>query len=182
MSLGSVMGCESIRARMEKYTGSDNYLYPGPPSDKADAMQKAFTFREILIEAVRHNRSMWEDGELNLTAIARYYQAHGAEMTQPNLHRLVKGTQKPGEKAVAATHKAFGIPKYLVRGEPVSAEMDELLTSYRLSTVLLAKRLESLPKDQYEAIAHQVDVMYEAQRQFRLDNPKVTSIDRRRPA
>lgn len=141
---------------------------------------RTFKFREILSEAVRHNPLLWKDGELNLYAIVRYYQEHGEEVSQPNLHRLVKGTQKPGDKMVDATFKVFGVPKHIIRGEPVSAEMEELLTQYRLSTLLLAKKIEALPRDAYEALARQVDVMYDAQRQIRLTDSKVTPIDRRR--
>lgn len=119
---------------------------------------------------------------MNLTAIARFYKERGAPVTQPNLHRLCKGTQRPGEAVVDATHRVFGIPKYLIRGEPVSVEMEDLLTHYRLSTLLLAKKLESLPRDQYEALARQVDVLVEQQKAIHaaIGDTKVTPIDKRR--
>lgn len=60
--------------------------------------------------------------------------------------------------------------------------MEDLLTQYRLSTLLLAKKLESLPRDQYEAIARQIDVMTEQQKHLRqtLHDHNVTPIDKNR--
>lgn len=146
-------------------------------------MKRVYTFREILSDAVRHNPTLWHDGKLNLRAIADYCKKRGSPITQPNLHRLCEGGQTPGEKYVQAIHQVFGVPKYLLRGEPVSTELDEFMTANKLSlsTLLLAKRIESLPREAYEAVTRQVDVMYDAQRQLRLtSDPKVTPIDRRR--
>lgn len=144
--------------------------------------QRFFKFRELLSEALRHDPSLWKDGELNLTALARLYKDRGAPISQPNLYRLCNSNQKPGERVVEATYKVFGIPKNIIRGEPVSAEMEDLLTQYRLSTLLLAKKLESLPRDQYEAIARQIDVMTEQQKHLRqtLHDHNVTPIDKNR--
>lgn len=162
-------------------TVPNKYLLGAVPISNPDPMPTIFKFREILEESVRHNPDLWIDGELNLTAIAEFCKRRGYPVTQPNLHRLVKGQQLPGEKYVLAIHKVFGVPKNLLRGEPVSAELDEVLADYRLSTLLLAKKIEALPRDAYEALARQVDIMYDSQRQLRLTtDSKVTPIDRRR--
>lgn len=147
-------------------------------------MARKFTFKELLEAAARSHASLWtSDGRLNLGAVARYYEAKGYPVTQPTLHRTCKGQTRPREETLEATYQVFGIPKHLLRGEPASAEMEELLSHYPISTILLAKRLESLPKEAYHAIAEQIEIMLAKEQQIKNaieSATNVTPIDRTR--
>jgi hypothetical protein len=60
------------------------------------------------------------------------------------------------------------------------ADVERLLTDCKLSTLLLAKRLESLPKDEYYAINERIDRVLEREERlkeaYRTGN--VTPLDR----
>lgn len=147
-------------------------------------MARRFTFKELLEAASKPHASLWSsDGRLNLGAVARYYAKKGHPVSQPTLHRTCTGKTDPREETIEATYQVFGIPKYLLRGEPVSAELDDLLLQYRVSTLLLAKKIESLPKEAYHAIVEQIEVMLAKEQQLAKAMEaagNVTPIDRTR--
>lgn len=65
----------------------------------------------------------------------------------------------------------------------MSAELDDLLLQYRVSTLLLAKKIESLPKEAYHAIVEQIEVMLAKEQQLAKAMEaagNVTPIDRTR--
>lgn len=144
-------------------------------------MSRTFTFREVLEAAAKPYPALWKsDGTLNSTALARYYKSKGHPVAQGTLHRLLHGKHKEVSKETAeATTAVFRVPKHLLRGEPVSSELEKLLTDYKLSTLLLAQKIESLPKDAYQSIVDHLNSLLEREerlKQLRPDN--VTPIDR----
>lgn len=139
------------------------------------------TFKELIEAAARQHRELWKgDGQLNLGAISRRTRDKGEYLSEASLSRILRGEQEVGPKAVEAMHSTFGIPRALLRGEPMDSEVERLLTEYKLSTLLLARKIESLPKDEYYAIAEQVERVLEREQRlkeaFRTGN--VTPIDR----
>jgi len=181
---GSSMPAVYTRAYNCQYVPVCNFAKKARPSRKCLMPQRIYTFKELLKSAVKGDPSMWSDSELNLNALVRLYDRKGYKVTQANLHRLCEGGQRVGEKYVEATHGALGIPKYLLRGEPLSSEMDALLTglNVELSTLLLAKKLEGLPKEDYYSIARQIDLAIEKDEQLQraLRSQNVTQIDKHR--
>lgn len=143
--------------------------------------QTHYTFEALLKEAARPHRAMWKsDGELNLGEIARVSKARGYPLSEASLSRILRGLQEVGDRAINAVHHTLGIPKSLLRGEPMSSDLEKALTETRLSTLMLAKRIEDLPKDEYYALVEQVARIEERENRmkeaFRSGN--VTPIDR----
>lgn len=62
----------------------------------------------------------------------------------------------------------------------MGADLDRMLTDYNLSTLFLAKKLESLPQRVRESIFNQIEAAIEQQDQLRraIDSGSVTIIDR----
>jgi hypothetical protein len=143
--------------------------------------QTHFTFEALLKEAAKPFRNMWKpDGELNLGEIARVCKARGYPLSEASLSRILRGLQEVGDKAINAVHHTLGIPKSLLRGEPMSSDLEKALTETRLSTLMLAKRIEDLPKDEYYGLVEQIARIEEREKRvkeaFRAGN--VTQIDR----
>lgn len=65
----------------------------------------------------------------------------------------------------------------------MSADLERLLTDYNLSTLLLAKKLESLPQRVRENIFNQIETAIEHEEDLRraIDTGHVASIERMRP-
>jgi hypothetical protein len=148
-------------------------------------MAKRFTFKELLEEAAKSHASFWnDDGRLNLAAVSRYYAAKGHPISQPTLYRNCEGKTEPSEDTIEATYQVFGIPKSWLRGEAVAGEMEELLSQgYRVSTLLLAKKIESLSKESFHAIVEQIEVMLAKEQQIKnaIESAgNITPIDRTR--
>lgn len=112
------------------------------------------SFREMLEAAAKPYRELWNvNGVLNLRAVSKHYERKGFPLTAASLSRLCSGKQSPERKAVEATYRVFGIPRGLLRGEPFSAEMRDVLTDYKMSTLLLAQRIEALSRDDFYQVA-----------------------------
>lgn len=143
---------------------------------------KRLTFKEIVSAAAKSVPELWDqDGRLNLAALARYYKKKGCPITQPTLHRLFTGKHaEPSNRVIDATHKVLRVPRSLLRGEPVSPELERLLTDYNLSTLLLAKKIEGLPQRVRDNIYNYVETEIEREEQIRraIDAGTVTPIDR----
>jgi hypothetical protein len=138
------------------------------------------SFKELVEAAARPHRELWRGDKLNLGALSRRYKAQGHPLSEASLSRIFRGLQEVGPETIEATHHALGIPKALLRGEPMSADVERLLTEYKLSTLLLARRLESLPKEEYYAIVEHIDRVLQREERlkeaFRTGN--VTPIDK----
>lgn len=126
-------------------------------------MAKRVRFRELVSEAARLYPSLWKaSGEINITALADHYRSKGFPVSQPTLHRLWNGDYDPSNATVEATYRVFGIPRELLRGEdPGESDMKELLTGYGLPTLLIAKKLAQLPKDDFDAIVTQIELAHQ---------------------
>lgn len=139
-------------------------------------------FREILLEAARLNPALWKgDGDLSINGVAKFFQSRGFKVSQPNLDRMFKGTLPVNEDLINAMYNCFGVPKSLLRGEQ-GDDMDKLLTEYRLSTLLVAKKLEDLPRTKYENIVNLINDAHEEMLRIRelTEQGKVTHITRNR--
>lgn len=148
--------------------------------DNAPMPREQLTFRELLEAAAKPHKELWRGEQLNLGALSRRFEKKGYRLSEASLSRILRGLQGVGPDTVEAVHGAFGIPKSLLRGEPMSADVEKLLTDYKLSTLLLAKKLESLPKDFYYAISEQIEREMERERQLQdaYRSGNVTPIDR----
>lgn len=156
----------------------------GSPSINVVMQRRPIPFLEALEAAAKPFRELWRgDGKLSLAALKRHYEDRGHPVSDASLSRIFSGKQAPGEEIIEATHRAFHVPKGILRGEPRSAEMEKTLTDYKLSTLLLAQRLESLPKDDYYLIAQAIERALENQEKLKKaleSSPNVTQIDRRK--
>lgn len=143
---------------------------------------KKYSFKELLEDAARSVPHLWtDDDRLNLSAVARYYKKKGYPIPQPTLQRLcTKEHGKPSDNTINATYHVFGIPRALLRGEPMRPEMEEQLAEYKLSTLFLAKKIESLPKAFRDSIYAQIEAFLD-QREQLSRAPNVTVLDRDRP-
>lgn len=145
--------------------------------------RKQLTFREIVEAAAKAVPEVWDDdGTINLSALSRYYDKKGHYVSQPTFSRLFKGTHKaPSAEVVAATHAVLRVPRSLLRGDPMAADVEELLGRYPLSTLLLAKRLEDLPATSRRRIFEMIEEAYDNQEQLRRlaeSAPNVTPLKR----
>lgn len=145
--------------------------------------RKKVPFREIVEAAAKAVPTVWDDdGTINLSALSRYYGQKGHPVPQGTLSRLFDGTHKaPSPKIVEATHAVLRVPRSLLRGDPMAADVEELLGRYPLSTLLLAKRLEDLPPTSRRRILELIEEAYEKEEQIRRlaeSSPNVTSIKR----
>lgn len=173
-----------LHRRKEFNTSPQGSLWrpPEPPTINNMA-KKPPTFKELIEAAARPYRELWRGDKLNLGALSRRCEAKGHPLSQASLSRILRGLQEVGPDAIEATHHALGIPKALLRGEAMSSEVERLLTDYKLSTLLLAQKLESLPKDEYHAIIEQIDRVLEREERLRdavRSTGNVTLLDRAR--
>jgi len=153
-------------------------------ADNGGMPRGPISFLDALEAAAKPYRELWRvDGKLSLAGLKRHYEKRGHPVSDASLSRIFSGKQEPGEDTIEATYRVFGIPKGILRGDPVSAEMEKTLTDYKLSTLLLAQRIESLPKDDYYLIVQAVERALEHQQKLQAaleSSANVTSIDRRK--
>lgn len=144
---------------------------------------RTLTFKELIEAAAKPYRELWKgDDRLNLGALAKLYEKKGYPLSQASFSRIFSGIQEPGDLAIEATHAVFRIPRSILRGEPVSAEMERLLTDFKVSTLLLAQKIESLPKDDYYVIMQSIERALDNADKLReaMKSGNITSIDRHR--
>lgn len=145
---------------------------------------RTFSFKEILEAAAKPFPQLWNaEGKLNLAAVARLYKERGYPVSQPTLFRLCTGKHKElSTETIDATHHVFRVPRSMLRQEPMTAEMEKLLADYRLSTLLLAQKLEGLPKEDYQNIVAQIERAHEQRDRLEraMSNSNVTVLDRSR--
>jgi hypothetical protein len=153
--------------------------------DNCSVMHKGIPFADIVVAAAKSIPELWDqDGNLNLAAVARYYKRKGHPVTQPTLHRLFSGKHaQPSSRVIEATHHVMRVPRSLLRGDPMGADLERLLTDYHLSTLLLAKKLEALPQRARDNIYGYIENELDREEQLRraIDSGSVSSIDRSRP-
>lgn len=147
-------------------------------------MSRKRRFRDLVSEGARLFPSLWKSsGEINITALADLYRDKGFPVSQPTLHRLWKGDYDPSNATVEATYRVFNIPRELLRGEePGENDMKELLTGYGLPTLLIAKKLSQLPKDDFDAIATQIELAHqkaEKLKKLMTEAPNIVPMRRR---
>ena len=156
----------------------------GYASDNLSVVSKAPTFRELIEAAAKPYRELWRgDGTLNLAALRRHYADRGHPLSDASLSRIFSDKQRPGADAIEATHLVFRIPRSILRGEPVSAEMEKTLTDFKLSTLLLAQKIEALPKDDYYVVMQHIERALETHERLQealKTSPNVTLIERRK--
>jgi len=145
---------------------------------------KRLTFAEIVTAAAKSVPELWDqDGKLNLSAVARYYKRKGHPVTQATLHRLFKGKHgEPSKRVIEATHQTLRVPRSLLRGDPMAADVEEIFGRYPLSTLLLAKRLEELPTKSRQRIQELIEEAFEKEEELRRamrDSPNITSMNDR---
>jgi hypothetical protein len=147
---------------------------------------KRIPFAVAVREAARLIPWVWNaDGQLNLTALARYYEEKGHPVSQPTLHRLFEGKHKPSDGVILATELVLRVPRSILRGEPMAADYDKLLGNQRLSTILLAQKLEELPKSVRDPILQLIDNEITKQEQLAKAlqaAPNITPFDRTKPS
>jgi hypothetical protein len=131
--------------------------------------KKKLTFREIVEAAAKALPAVWaDDGQINLSALSRHYERKGYPVSQATLYRLFHGTHKVASpKVVEATSAVLHVSRSLLRGDPMAADVEELLGRYPLSTLLLAKRLEDLPPGTRRRIFEMIEEAYEKEEQLR---------------
>lgn len=145
--------------------------------------KKKVPFRELVEAAAKAVPEVWDDDRtLNTSALSRYYKRKGHYVSQPTFSRLFDGTHEAAsERVIKATHAVLRVPLSLLRGEPMAADVEELLGRYPLSTLLLAKRLEDLPPTSRRRILEMIEEAYEKEEQIRRlaeSSPNVTPIKR----
>jgi hypothetical protein len=145
--------------------------------------KKHLSFKELVEAAAKAVPEVWDDDDvINLSALSRYYKKKGHPVSQATLSRLFNGKHKaPRADVVEATHVVLRIPRSMLRGDPMAADVEEILGRYSLSTLLLAKRLEDLPSSSRRRILEMIEEAYEKEEQIRrlaLAAPNVTPIKR----
>lgn len=139
---------------------------PSQPLTISGMARQPLTFKELIESAARPYKELWRGDKLILGALARRYKAKGYPLSEASLSRIMRGLQEVGPEAIEATHHALGIPKALLRGEPMSSDAERALTDYKLSTILLAQKIESLPKEEYHALVEQVERVMEREKRL----------------
>lgn len=172
----------SIHARKMFNTSADRLCTrPLGDSQNAPMAREQPTFKDLVEAGARARRDLWKsDGQLNLGALSRATKVAGAYLSEASLSRILRNEQEVGPKAVEAMHRLLGIPRALLRGEPMDSDVERLLTEYKLSTLLLAQKIERLPKDEYYALAEQVERVLEREQRLKeaIRSGNVTPIER----
>ena len=156
-----------------------------PSHNPCMPQRKNTRFRDLVSEGAKLFPSLWKvSGEINITAMAKLYAQKGCPVSQPTLQRLWDGEYDPSNATIDATHQVFGIPRELLRGETGESNMNELLTGYGLPTLLIAKKLSQLPKEDYDAIVTQIELAAaraeKLQRLISESGGTVTAFDKKR--
>lgn len=152
-------------------------------SQNCSMPKKQPTFRELVEAAAKAVPEVWDHDEaINLSALSRYYKKKGHSVSQATLSRLFHGKHKAASnEVVEATHAVLRVPRSMLRGDPMAADVEEILGRYPLSTLLLAKRLEDLPSSSRRRILEMIEEAYEKEEQIRRlaeAAPNVTPIKR----
>lgn len=187
-SFRSVTNHNLIRPRTIVHTCAIDFLrHGGLDRDYAPMTKRKNNdsgIEQLIKEAAQPYQSVWwDDDRLNFEALARFFEKRGRKIPSATLYRICKGVHKPSERIVEAINHVLLIPKELVRGEALSEEMSKTFGDYRLSTLILAEKLESLPRADYARIVEQIDATLDRERRLKEamgTDGKITHIDRHR--
>lgn len=140
------------------------------------------TFKEILEAAAKPYAKLWNNGKLSPNALAKFYQDKKCKVSSASFSRILAGKQDIGESVIDATSSVFRISKSMLRGEPLTADMERSLSESRLSTLFLARRIEDLPREDYDMIVKALERAEQNAEKLRdaLQSGGVVSIDRAR--
>ena len=152
--------------------------------------KKGPSLGEILLAAAKWVPGVWTaEGNLNRTALSRYFEDQGHPLSQPTLHRLFadktpvdkKSPRKLSPETVEAVHAVLKIPRSMLRGEPMSADTERAITQFGLDVFLLAQRIAELPFEYRENLVAQIDerLKREADLKKALEAGTVIPINRR---
>lgn len=188
MDLRFVTVGHSIRSRRNVHTCSLDLLRKVPPRPDYPSMPKRDTAKgrieKLVKEAAKPYPDLWwEDDRLNFEALARFFDARGRKIPSATLYRLCKGVHtQPSERVVEAFNHVLRIPRELVRGEALNPAMAKAFGDYRLSTLILAEKIEELPRAEYARIVEQIDAILDRESRLKeaLETEKVTHIDKHR--
>lgn len=113
-----------------------------------------YTFKQLLEAGAKPFPSLWHDGRLVASRVARFCSERGHPVSQATLSRHL--TAKHGsidDITVDALEAVLRIPRAMLRNEPLTPRMEELLKRYPLEVILLAEQLNSLPPEEFGPIA-----------------------------
>lgn len=125
----------------------------------------------------------WDDDRLNFEALARFFALRGRKIPSATLYRICKGAHRqPSERVVEAINHVLRIPKELLRGEELNPAMAKAFGDYKLSTLILAEKIEELPRAEYARLVEQIDAILDREKRLQeaLQSEKVTHIDKHR--
>jgi hypothetical protein len=177
-----------LRDRRIVHTGALDFLHgSGLDSNYPHMPHKATRktrIENLVKEAAKPYPALWwEDDRLNFEALARHFSDRGRTIPSATLYRICKGLHaQPSERLVEAFNYVLRIPKELLRGEALTSEMSKAFGDYKLSTLILAEKLEELPRADYARIVEEIDSILERDRRLReaLESENVTHIDKHR--
>ena len=155
--------------------------------DNCHMPKKRLSFRDVLEGVTQHMPSLrTAEGRLVATRVAEYCAKQGYPVSQPTLSRHLRAGgpegHKPDPETIAALIAAFRIPRELLEGEHMSAELDTALTRSPLEDLFLAERISRLKPGARRALLIQLEEIEkrEAELQRALQGTNVTSLDRKR--
>lgn len=188
MSFKSATATDSIRVRRKVHTLPCDLLREVlicpdySPMAKRDPSKGRI--EKLIKEAARpYPELWWEDDRLNFEALARFFKARGRKIPSATLYRICTGEHRqPSERIVEAINHVLRIPKELLRGEELSPAMAKAFGDYRLSTLILAEKIEELPRGEYARLVEQIDAILDRENRLReaLESDKVVHIDKHR--
>lgn len=135
------------------------HVLPTAFNNQGMPQSKNNRFRDLVSDGARLFPSLWKSsGEINITAMAKLYRKKGWPVSQPTLQRLWDGEYDPSNATIEATYRVFGIPREFLRGEPGESDVNDLIKGYGMPTLLIAKKLSQLPKEDFDAIVTQIEL------------------------
>lgn len=155
--------------------------------DNCHMSKKRLSFQDVVEAATLHKPSLrTAEGRLVATRVAEYCAQRGHPVSQPTLSRHLRAGgpdgHKPDPETIAALSAVFGIPRELLEGGTMSAELDHSLSRFPLEDLFLAERIAKLKPGARRALLLQLDEIEKRESDFQraLQNTSVTPIDRKR--
>ena len=154
--------------------------------DNCGMRHKGLSFREILDSATRLvPRLRKSDGSINLSAVSSHCKEHGHPVSQSTLYRHYWGEQDARElsqETIDALCLVFRLPRSLLEGDAIGADMEKALTKVSLETLLLAEKIQRLPMKARDNLLNQVEEILDREEQLKraFEDSNVVPIDRER--
>lgn len=143
--------------------------------------------RDLLLSGAKFVPGVWNaEGNLNSTALSRYFEAQGHPISQPTLHRLLSDKRSPrtiSAETIEALAEVLRIPRSLLRGEQMSADTERAITQFGLDVFLLAQKIAGLPPEYRDTLNYQIDERLKREMDLKkaLENGSVIPITRKPP-